>query len=333
MSERASLEHLHPIWFVPVMGLSGLALAWWRAEALLGPWADAVAQVIAGLALLTLLAVAAASLWRMSRWPSAWQDDVQHPVRHVFVAAITVSLILIVTVLTRWWGPSPGLRLAWMLASLSQMGITLWVLSRWFRPGAHGTLLWPGVTPGLLIPVVGNVLAPLAGVSLGLSDWAAAQLGIGVVLWPLVLALLWVRIGVAGLWPERMRPSLFVLIAPPAVTGVSLLQLQGPLLVSQMLWGVALLFTALALMQLRACLAQPFGMPMWSLSFPLTALAALSLRLADPASLAGQVSGGLSLALATGVIAALGVATVRGLWRGQLLQAEPGPAPVSPRSV
>ena len=27
-----ALEHLHPIWFVPVMGLSGLTLAWWRAR-------------------------------------------------------------------------------------------------------------------------------------------------------------------------------------------------------------------------------------------------------------------------------------------------------------
>ncbi len=326
-----ALEHLHPIWFVPVMGLSGLTLAWWRAAPLLGPWADAVGQGLSVLVALVFALVLLASGLRAWQHPKAWRADAAHPVRHVFLAAISVSTILVATLAARLLGPLPLVKGLWMLGASAQAMLTLWVLSRWLRPGAQGAALWPGVTPGLLIPVVGNVLAPLGAVPLGLPLWGAAQLGLGVVLWPLVLALLWVRIGVAGLWPERMRPSVFVLIAPPAVTGVAILPLGAPLELSAVLWGVALFFTVLALLSLRRCLALPFGMPMWSLSFPLASFAALTLRLAEGADPLMQGLAVLALGFATVVIAALVLATLRGLWRADLLVPEPAPpAPVKP---
>jgi hypothetical protein len=47
---------------------------------------------------------------------------------------------------------------------------------------------WRGMTPALFIPVVGNVLPALAGVTLGHPVWAAAQYGVAIFLWPIALA-------------------------------------------------------------------------------------------------------------------------------------------------
>ena len=69
-------------------------------------------------------------------------------------------------------------------------------------------------------------------------------------------------------------------------------------------------------------LAQPFSMAWWALSFPLTAFAALTLKLAPT----GQPFALLAmpvLALATLVIGALCLWTIRGLQRGTLLVPEP----------
>jgi tellurite resistance protein len=118
----------------------------------------------------------------------------------------------------------------------------------------------------------------------------------------------------------------FILIAPAAVIGLDLLLWRVPLVWPLVLWSLALAFAVLALRQLPQCFDQPFGWPLWSLSFPLAAFAALTLRLAQ----AGVLPQGLALlvlALASVVVAALVRWTFWGLRRGDLLQPEPAPAP------
>jgi tellurite resistance protein len=178
------------------------------------------------------------------------------------------------------------------------------------------------LTPVLFIPVVGNVLVPLAGVPLGHEAWAAAQFGIGVLFWPVVLVLIGVRVAVQGAWPERLRPSVFIVIAPPAVVGLGLLQFGAPALLAWACWGAALFGLLWAGTQARAIAAMPFALPHWAMSFPLAALAALSLRLATPGTPFAMLALAL-LALASLVVAALALGTVRGLRDGSLLAPEP----------
>lgn len=316
------LKFLGTPWFAIVMGLSGLALAWHRAAPHMGAAAESVAQALGLAAAATFAVLAAAGLLRARRHPQAWAEDLKHPVRHPFVAAISVSLILLATLAVALMGPSPAARALWWLGSLSQLALTWWVLARWWRGNQAGGLQWAGVTPVLLIPIVGNVLAPLAGVPLGHTEWATAQFGIGLMFWPLVVALVLARIAVAGLWPERLRPAVFIFIAPPAVIGLALLQLGAAPLVAWACWGMALFCLLWAAAQLRAIRAQPFAVPHWGLSFPVAAFTALTLRLAEPGSTFGMVAIGW-LALSTLLIAALLLATVRGLRSGSLLAPEP----------
>jgi len=96
MSEpRARLRFLFPAWFALVMGLSGLALAWRRAAALLGDAAAAVGVVLALIASRVFTALALATLLRVIHHPDAWREDVRHPLRHPFTAAIPMSAVLL----------------------------------------------------------------------------------------------------------------------------------------------------------------------------------------------------------------------------------------------
>ncbi len=313
------LKFLGPPWFAVVMGLAGLALAWHRAVPLMGEMAGAAALVLGVLAAAAFLLLAVLTVLRLSRHPAACAEDLRHPVRHAFVAALPVSLILLATVSVALRGPDTVANAVWMLGSGAQLVVTLWVLARWWPAGG---LAWPGVTPALFIPIVGNVLVPLAGVPLGHADWSAAQFGVGLMFWPVVLALLMVRLAVAGSWPERLRPAVFIFIAPPAVIGLAALQLGAPPAVAWALWGMAAFSFLWAAAQARAIAAQAFGLPHWGVSFPLAALAALTLRLATPGS-ALAVLGPVLLALATLVVCALTLATLRGLRDGHLLAPEP----------
>jgi tellurite resistance protein len=93
-------------------------------------------------------------------------------------------------------------------------------------------------------------------------------------------------------------------------------------------WGVALFCFLWVATQAKAIAAQPFALPHWGMSFPLAALAALTLRLAEPGGVLA-ILGPILLALATLVIAALVLATLRGLRDGTLLVAEPVPVKVA----
>jgi tellurite resistance protein len=273
-------------------------------------------------ATLVAAVLAVAFVLRLVRHPEAWAEDRRHPVRHPFVAALPVSLLLLATLAVALTGPGLAARLAWWAGSLGQLATTVWVLSRWWRGSGPGGLQWAGVTPALIVPVVGNVLVPLAGVPLGHEAWSAAQFGIGLFFWPVVMVLIAVRLAVQGLWPERMKPAVFIVIAPPAVVGLALLQFGAPPLLAWGCWGLALFGLLWAGTQARAIVALPFAMPHWGLSFPLAALAALSLKLAAPGSAFAALALAL-LALASLVVAVLLLATLRGLRDGTLLAPEP----------
>jgi len=306
-----------------VMGLAGLALAWQRAVPLMGELAGAIALVLAALAGTVFAALALATLLRAQRHPGAWAEDRRHPVRHTLIATLPVSVILLATCATALFGPQAPARALWWAGAAGQLFITWWVLTRWWRGQAGGGLAWAGLTPALVVPVVGNVLVPLAGVPLGQAEWAAAQFGVGALFWPVVLVLLLARVAQQGPWPERLLPSTAILIAPPAVIGLAALQLGAAPVLAWMAWGIALFTAAWVGALARRIAAQPFGIGHWALSFPLAALAALTLQLATPGGGALAVLAPLLLAVASLVVLALALATVRGLRDGSLLAPEP----------
>ncbi len=322
------LKFLFPGWYAVVMGLCGLSLAFHRAVPVMGDMAGAVGLVIGGLAALVFAALAVATVLRLQRYPEAWADDRKHPVRHTFIATLPVAMLLLATVAVANGLREPAVAGLWWLGALSQLVVTAWVLSRWFRGNGPGGLQWATATPALFIPIVGNVLAPLAGVPLGFEAWSAAQFGVGLLFWPVVQVLLIVRVATQGMWPERLLPTSFIFIAPPAVVGLSALQLGAPVLVGWALWGMAVFTLAWVATLGRRISSMPFGLPHWGMSFPLAATAALTLRLAGPTGPMATLGVAL-LAVASLVIGALVLATVRGLRDGSLLAPEPV-APIMP---
>lgn len=336
MSSPTPLKFLMPGYFALVMGLCGLTLAWHRASGVLGEMATGISLVLGLLSALVFLVLLVASVLRWQRYPAALADDLKHPVRHAFVAAFPISLLLLATVGVALGGagePLSGVWNAlWWVGSGLQLWATVWVLGRWLAPAAVApagpaggpAVLWPAVTPVLLIPVVGNVVVPLAGLPLGHGLWSALQFGIGAFLWPIVLALILARRIAHSALPDRILASWFITIAPPAVIGVVLSQWQAPLPVVLALWGVGLFFLLWVASLVRRIAGQPFNISFWAFSFPLAAFTVLTLRVAELSQVGAlQTVGVLMLAISSIAILWLGFSTVRGLREGSLLAPEP----------
>jgi tellurite resistance protein len=320
----AAVRYLGPQWFAVVMGWSGLSLAWHRAEALLGGAAAPVAVLAAAVAALAFCLLIAGTLLRWLRYPEAIGADMHHPVRHAFFAAIPISMILLATIAVAQGLDHRFARGLWMLGLALQFAATVWVLGRW----PAGVSAWSAKSPVLFIPVVGNVLAPLAGVPLGHIGLSWAFLAIGAFFWPVVVALLFARQSQQPL-PEFLLPSWFILIAPPAVVGLSLSALGlGESAMFSMI-GIATFSFALALRIAPRLPKLPFGMPFWAMSFPLAAFSALLLKTAT-AEVSLRLPGIAMLALATLVVLWLSASTLKGLLRGSLLVPDAHPVTAAP---
>ena len=85
--------------------------------------------------------------------------------------------------------------------------------------------------------------------------------------------------------PVKLLPTLFILIAPPAVGFLSYIKLTGELdAFAHVLYNFALFLTILLLSQLPRFARLPFFISWWAYSFPLAAMSIASMVM-------GQVSG------------------------------------------
>ncbi len=266
---RPTLRHLPPVLLAVPMGIGGVGLAWRQAAATLGA-PGLVGEVL--LALTTLLWVGLVGLHaaRGLRHPEMLAADWAHPVRVPFAAAPTIGL-MIVSAFLYPYAPSLGAGL-WGVASAVHLTVAMLLLRRIVAGAAEPAM----VTPPLMVPLVGNILAPLFGARMGFVDASWMMFGVGLLLWLAIFPLLLHRLIAGPALPPALRPTLFILIAPPAVASLALAAITGdPGGVSLAFAGLAVLVVAV-LVSLAAEFARlPFGLPWWGTTFPTAAFAAM----------------------------------------------------------
>lgn len=306
--------------FSVVMGLAGLSLAWRRAAHV---WdvPEVVGESLFVLASAVFVLIAAAYVAKWVRHPDAVRAELRHPVKMSFVPTVTISLLLLGTA-----GQDLVEDLAtvlWWVGATGHLALTVVVLSAWFgRPD----ITLSQVTPAWFIPIVGNVVTPLAAPALGSVDLAWFSFSVGLIFWLGLLPLLLHRILLHEVpLPDKLLPTLAIFIAPPAVAMLSWQALTGETLdpVSRILHSVAVMFTLLLVAQVARLRTIPFAVPYWAYSFPLAAVATASIVMA--AALESTLYDALAvflLGLTTLVVAVVGALTLRALARGSLFVPE-----------
>jgi len=82
--------------------------------------------------------------------------------------------------------------------------------------------------------------------------------------------------------PEKLLPTLFILIAPPAVGFISYIKLTGDLdAFARVLYYFALFLSLLLVSQLPRFARLPFFLSWWAYSFPLAAMSISSMLMMD----------------------------------------------------
>ncbi|MFN2318520.1 MAG: SLAC1 anion channel family protein [Dermatophilaceae bacterium] len=310
------LAHFPVTLFSSVMGLGGLALAWRRAAVVwdLPEWP---ARIALAMAILAFVVVGSLYATKWLRHPDDARAELRHPVRMAFAPTLTIAILVLATALAEL-APSVA-SVLWWIGAVGHLAATLAVLSAWL---GRADILAGHVTPAWFIPIVGNVITPLAAPSIGSVELGWFSFGVGVVFWLGLLPLLFQRLLThPEPLPAKLLPTIAIFSAPPAVAMLSWQSLTGASAdpVSRVLYAATIMFVALLLTQVGRLRALPFALPFWAYTFPLAASAAAALAMAGQIDSIGyDLVAGALLALATGLALVVSVLTLRAAAHGQI---------------
>lgn len=267
-SENNRLQYFPISWFAMVMGLAGLTIALHRAEAVFTlPVHPSLLTL--GLTIAVFITLACLYGLKAIRYPDRVRTELNHPVKLNFFPTISIGLILISIALL------PHNRTAslavWTLGTTLHLGFTLYVLSAW----VHQTHFEVNhMNPAWFIPIVGNILVPIAGVQHGFTELGWFFFSIGLVFWLVLLTIIFYRMFFHQPLPGKLLPTLFILIAPPAVGFITWLQLNGGQVdaFARILYYSALFLTLMLFTQASRFFRLTFFLSWWAYSFPMAAV-------------------------------------------------------------
>ena len=300
--------------FTMIMGLSGFTLSLAKAEEVLVLPDTASTFALVATTILFVMITGVYALKALRHWEAVraeWAD----PVRVAFFPAFSISLLLLATA---FHPISAALsEIVWLIGAVLQLILTVGVVSSWIgaRSFQHGHL-----TPAWFVPVVGNVIAPIGGVTLGYVEFSWFLYAIGLMFWIVLLAIVINRLIFHDPIPERLQPTLVVVIAPPAIGFLGWVSLnEGLDPFARILINLGYFFCLIVAVQLPALSRLQFSMTFWALSFPLAAITTASLCFAQlsGSELHNTLGFGLLGVLAV-ILTWLLVRTVRAVWLGEV---------------
>ncbi len=265
--QPSRLQNFPISWFAVVMGMTGFTIAWHRAETLFAMPVKP-SPVLLGLTITIFLVLAGFYLAKAVKYPDSVRAEFGHPVKLNFFPTISIGLILI-SIAVLPYSDSASL-VCWAVGTLLHLTFTLYVLSVWLH---HTHFEVAHINPAWFIPIVGNILVPIAGVQHASPEVSWFFFSIGLVFWLVLLTIIFYRMFFHHPLPAKLLPTLFILIAPPAVGFISWIQLTGEVdAFARILYYSAIFLTLMLMTQVRRFLRLEFFLSWWAYSFPMAAI-------------------------------------------------------------
>lgn len=318
--EPDRLQRFPVSFFAVIMGLAGLTIAWRKAEVVFTP-PFAVSCLLEQVTVIVFVLLGVVYLSKALLYPREVAKELDHPVKLNFFPTISIGLLLLAIALME--GNPAASRWLWLAGAALHFAFTLYVMNAWIH---HTRLEVAHVNPAWFIPLVGNILVPIAGVKFYSPEISWFFFSVGLIFWIVLLTIVMYRLFFHAPLPERLMPTLFILIAPPAVGFIAYVSLMGAVdAFARILYYTALLLTALMASNALRFLKAKFFLSAWAYTFPLAAMAVASLIMTR--EIGGAAFGWLSkglLGVVTLVVAALSVRTLVAVARREICVEEAG---------
>ena len=262
---NSRLQFFPVMMFAVVMGFSGITLAYKKEhEILLLP--SIVYEILSYITAALAILIGVFYLLKIIIYPKEVKKEIGHPVRVNFFAAISISMLLLSVVFHEYKNIAYPL---FLVGTGLQTFFTFYAITYWLNKNielAHSNPAW-------FIPVVGNIIVPIAGEGFASIALLNFFFSLGIFFWIILTAILFNRIIFHGMLVQKFLPTLAIFIAPPSVGMLSYLKLTGSYdFFASVLLNVAIVFGLILLALAKNFYKIKFFISWWAFTFPMAAL-------------------------------------------------------------
>lgn len=283
MSDSSRLRYFPINLFGATMGFAGLTLSLQKAhETLFLP--EYFYLISAFVTALIFISISITYLIKLIKFPASVIDEYNHPIALNFFPTFSISLILMSLVFKDL--AYDAAQLLWITGAVVHLFLLISILSSWIH---HEKWQIIDMSPAWFIPVVGTIVIPIGSIHYANMELGWFFFSIGLIFWFVLNSIVMYRLFFHPPMLKILEPTLFILIAPPAVGFISYMSLNGMAGVDEfarILYYVGLFMTVLLLSQINRFAGVPFALSWWAYTFPLAAITLASFIMYEQLDLA-----------------------------------------------
>ena len=205
--------------FSIILGLTGLAIVFQKAEEIMG-FPFKIDMIIISITIAIFASISFMYLVKVFKFPDEVIDDFENPVKLSFFPTISISILLLsIAFLNIDMVTS---KVLWIIGTTVHTFFTYKVISIWMM---HPKFEIKHINPAWFIPVVGNILIPVAGVQHYSPEISWFFYSVGIIFWIVLFTIFMYRIIFFHPLPEKLLPTLAILISPAAIGFIAYVKL------------------------------------------------------------------------------------------------------------
>lgn len=252
--------------FAIVMGLSGLTMVYKRvSEVLYFPsFISNLMMIVTSMIFLLLLYFYTLKLMKHK---NEVKKEFSHPIRINFFAASSISILLLSMIYRH--NINEISQILFIIGAILHIFFTFYTIKFWI----NNNLEMQHSNPAWFIPIVGNLIVPIAGKGFVDDSILYFYFSIGIFFWIILFSIILNRIIFHNQFAPKFMPTLFILIAPPSIGFISYIKLTGSLdFFAQILFNLGLFFTILVFVMYKNFINIKFFISWWAFTFPMAAI-------------------------------------------------------------
>ena len=252
--------------FATIMGLAGLTLVYRRGSEVLQlpTFISTFMMIITTIVFFTIVYL---YISKIIKYKDEVKKEFSHPVRINFFAASSISTLLLSMVYRH--NIDVVSQSLFFIGAALHIFFTFYTIKFWI----NNNLEMQHSNPAWFIPIVGNLIVPIAGKGFVNDAVLYFYFSIGIFFWIILFAIILNRIIFHAQFMPKFMPTLFILIAPPAIGFISYVKLTGNLdFFAQILFNLGLFFTILVFVMYKNFINIKFFISWWAFTFPMAAI-------------------------------------------------------------
>lgn len=269
--DYSRLQFFPIMMYAIVMGLGGLTITYQKANTWLG-FPFIIGEVLMWITTIAFFVISILYMMKYFKYKKEVIAEFNHPIRINFFAAISISMLMLAIIFKEEFLPISAL--FWYIGVILHFALTMYTISFWINKNQvldHSNPAW-------FIPIVGNVLVPVGGIGFAPIGILNYFFSVGMFFWIVLFALILNRIIFHHQLATKFMPTLFILIAPPAVGFIAYFKLYGHVdTFAMMLFNMGLFFTFLVAFMYKNFIKIKFFISWWAFVFPVAAMAISSM--------------------------------------------------------